>query len=128
MGQLVTAAYDTAEGQEYIGYLAHVLSECHRLLAEGRLPDNETVASFLDDAQRILEQIRRDVAEATARSQRTVVSHVPMTAAEHARMVTMSESLKNLLEILEFRSAVELRRTDAVGRVAEAVSGGAFVP
>lgn len=126
MGQLVTEAYDTAEGQEYVDYLERVLGECDRLRSEGRLPDNETIASFLDDAQGVLQQVRHDVAAASASGQRTVVTRVEMTHTEHNRMLAMNESVKNLLEILEFRQAVQLNRTEAVGRVAAAIQGGAF--
>ena len=126
MGQLACEPYDVDEGREYVGYLDHVLRECDRLLAVGRLPDSEAMRAFLDHAHVVLDHVRHDVAEAGATQQRTVRTVLTLTLDEHRRMVSMNESIKTLLEILEFRQAVQLNRTDAVGRVAAAIQEGSF--
>lgn len=128
MGTLTSTAYDVTEGREYVGYLDRVLKECVRLRAEGRLPDGESVDAFLDDAQLVLHAVRQDVASASARGVSTIQSQVRLTAEEHKRYLTMGESLRNLLEILELRKALVLDRTPAVGRVAESFYAGTFTP
>ncbi|HVE98536.1 MAG TPA: hypothetical protein VNA12_05085 [Mycobacteriales bacterium] len=126
MGQLVSAPYSTDDGVEYVAYLAHVQSECWRLVDEKRLPGSDELVAFLDSAERVVQQVRRDVAGATAAGDAVVVSTIPMLPAEHARMQNMNDSLRNLLEILEMRQALELNRTPAVARVAEAIMTGTF--
>lgn len=127
MGRLQTTPYAVADGREYVTYLAHVRQECARLVGEGRLPDSDELAGFLATAEQVVAQLRADVARAEQRGETTIASEIPMSASEHARMRNMNESFRNLLEILELRQALELNRTPAVARVAEAVQSGRYV-
>jgi hypothetical protein len=128
MGQLVSAPYDVAEGQEYASYIAHITSESERLLREGRLPESDGVHTYFDGLRMVLRQVRRDVELASARQETFAVSTFTMTAAEHTHLLSMNEGVRTLLEILEMRQAMELNRTPAVGRVAAAIVGGTFTP
>ena len=76
----------------------------------------------------MLRTVKRDVSTASARGEKTTATAISMTAEEHKRLISMSESMLNLLQILEMRKAVILDRTEAVGRVAGAIVGGAFTP
>ena len=126
MGELVTKPYSTSDGTEYVAYLQHIISECERLTKEGRLPDDGSVLSFFDDVRMITAQVRGDVARAASRGEQQVVSRFQMTRGDHRRLTTMSESVGNLLEILELRGAVALHRTEGSIRAAEAVRTGQF--
>jgi hypothetical protein len=127
MGTLISQPYALADGQEYVGYLEHVIAESQRLIAEGRMPSDEGLVAFFEDAQHVLGQVRRDVNAATAAGQPTVQSHVDFTAQEYARYRAMGESARTLLEILALRDALVLNRTEAVARVADAFTGAQFV-
>jgi hypothetical protein len=127
MGTLISEPYSVVEGQEYVAYLDRVLGECQRLLREGRLPDAEGIVGFLEDAQPVLQRVRRDVAAATATGETTIRSNVDLTTQEYQRYQTMGESVRNLLEILEMRDALVLNRTESVARVADAFQRGEFV-
>jgi hypothetical protein len=127
MGTLTSHPYDVSEGQEYAGYLDHVLTECHRLVREGRVPSDDGILAFLEHAAVVLRRVQADVASAGATGRSTIQSQVPMTPSEHQRYVTMNDSLRSLLEILELRDALALNRTEAVGRVSDAFLSGEFV-
>lgn len=127
MGTLISQPYALADGQEYVGYLEHVIAESQRLIGEGRMPSDDGLVAFFEDAQHILGQVRRDVTAATAAGQSVVRSHVDFTAQEHARYRAMGDSARNLLEILEMRDALVLNRTEAVARVADAFASAEFV-
>src|SRR5205085_938670 len=110
----------------YVAYLERVLDECVGLAKEGRLPDTEEIARFLDVERDCLVQLRRDVRLAAARGDSQVVSEIPMDEQEHARMLAMNDTVANLLQILEYRDALELNRTEAVARVSKAILGGTY--
>lgn len=126
MGKFTTEPYAASDGAEYADYLQHILAESERLQRDGRLPDNEAVLMCFDSARVVMQQVRRDVTAAVARGEKTVVSTLAMTPAEHERMESMGESIGNLLEILELRKAVERRRTEGAGRVAAAVRDATY--
>lgn len=126
MGQLETKPYDVADGKEYTSYLQHICGEASRLRREGRLPDNEPMLEFFDDVDNVLEQILRDVARADGLGQGQVVTRIDMSAAHYRRLMSMSESLGNLFEILQIRQALDMKRTDGAARVAQAVREGTF--
>lgn len=128
MGTLASQPYDVAEGAAYCEYLERITKECRRLMAEGRMPDSDTTDAFLSDVGRIVRQVRIDIGTARATGQKTLRSAVTMTEQEHKRLDSLSESMLNLLQILELRKAVVLDRTDAVGRVAAAFAGAEFTP
>ena len=126
MGQLRTAPYDVADGQEYAAYLANMVEECGRLASVGRLPDTDEMAGFLATARQVLAQVSSDVSRVQATGDSTIVSSIQMTAPEYSRMRNMNDTFRNLLEILEMRQALELNRTPGAGRVAESIQSGAF--
>ena len=128
MGTLTSKPYDVAEGVAYCDYLERIIRECRRLMSEGRMPDSDTTDAFLGDVGRIVRQVRLDVATAKSRGSRTVTSAITMTNEEHKRLDSLSESMLNLLQILELRKAVVLDRTDAIGRVASAFAEADFTP
>ena len=127
MGTLISQPYALSDGQEYVGYLQHVINESQRLIGEGRMPSDEGLVAFFEDAQHVLGQVRRDVNAATAAGQTTVQSHVDFTSQEYSRYRAMGDSARNLLEILEMRDALVLNRTEAVARVADAFRDAQFV-
>lgn len=128
MGSLTSQPYDVSEGKEYAAYLARVLGDCRQLMADKRLPESEGVLGFLDDAELVMRRVRIDTASAEGRGDATTRTSIAVTADEHQRILTMGESLLNLLEILELRKAINLNRTDAVARVANAFREGVFAP
>lgn len=126
MGTLNTVEYDVAEAKQWCDYLDRVVGECRRLMTEKRVPESETLDAFLEDSKVVLRTVKRDVSAAMGRGEKTSRTAISMTAEEHKRLLSMSESMLNLLQILEIRKAVVLDRTDAVGRVAAAIVGGTF--
>lgn len=126
MGRLESAPYDVEDGREYVEYLTRVQRDFARLVDSGRLPATDDLAAFMDTAEQVIDQVRRDVAHASATGRTEVVSVIEMSPAEHTRMVSMNDSLRTLLEILEIRQALELNRTPAVGRVSDAIQTGRF--
>jgi hypothetical protein len=128
MGTLTTEPYDVAEGQEWCDYFERLTGECRRLIAEQRMPDTSEIDLFLSDSTVVMQQMRHDITLAKATGQKTLQSSVPLTAEEHKRLLTISDSVLNLLLILEMRGAVELQRTEGVARVAAAIDAGAFTP
>lgn len=126
MGTLTSHEYDIAEGQEWCDYFDRVSGECRRLVSEGRMPDTEALDGFLADSAAVLHQVRKDVADARARGAKTTRTAVTLTNEEHKRLLSMRESVLNLLEILEMRGAVNLDRTEGVGRVVAALTTGPF--
>jgi hypothetical protein len=126
MGTLTSDEYDVEEGREWCAYLDRVTKECRRLIAEGRVPESEGLDGFLADSEVVLQQVRIDVASAASRGEKTITTSVRLTSEEYKRLLSMNESILNLLQILEMRGAVALDRSDAVGRVARAIIGGQF--
>jgi hypothetical protein len=127
MGTLISKPYVVSEGQEYAEYLDRVLGECRRLLREGRLPDGDGVVAFLDDAQLVLQCVRRDVADAGASGRTTIRSELQLSKQEYDRYQTMGDSILTLLQVLEMREALVLNRTESVARVADAFQAGEWV-
>lgn len=126
MGTLSTQPYDVSEGQQWCDYFDRIISECRRLIAAGRMPDTEALDAFLSDSGGVLRQVRQDVVTARARGEQTTTTQVGLTNEEHKRLLAMSESILNLLQILEMRGAVQLDRSEAVGRVAASIVGGSY--
>jgi t-SNARE complex subunit (syntaxin) len=126
MGTLTSHDYDVADAQEWCAYLDRITRECRRLILEGRMPDSEGVDAFLSDLAYVLRNVRQDIMTAASRGEATVRSRIELTHEEHKRVVTMSESVLNLLQILEMRGAVVLERTEAVSRVAKALVTGDY--
>ncbi|MCU1588568.1 MAG: hypothetical protein JWN31_2061 [Frankiales bacterium] len=127
MGTLTTQPYDVAEGQEWCDYFERLLGECQRLIGEKRMPATDGLDAFLHDSNLVMHQIRRDVVAARGRGEKTTATAVDLTNEEYRRLMSISESILNLLLILEMRGAVSLQRSEAVGRVAAAIDAGAFV-
>lgn len=128
MGALVTQEYDVSDAQEWCAYFDRISGECRRLVAEGRMPDTEALDAFLADSAALLHNVRRDVAAAKATGATTAQSSVSLTHEEYKRLMSMRESVLNLLEILEIRGAVKLERTDGVARMVGAMTNGTFNP
>ena len=126
MGRLESAPFDIEDGREYVEYLTRVQQELDRLIDAGRVPGTDDLTAFMQTGQQVVDQIRRDIAHASATGRTDVVSVIEMSPAEHTRMVSMNDSLRTLLEILEIRQALELNRTPAVGRVSDAIQAGRF--
>lgn len=126
MGELVTAAYTVSDGEEYVTYLTHLVAECERLRAEGRVPDTEAILVFFDDLRTAKRLVRQDVTAATSRGEQSVVTRMPMPAADYQRMNSMNDSVRGLLEILQLRKAVDLQRTAGSERVALAFREGTY--
>jgi hypothetical protein len=126
MGTLTSQPYLVSEGQAYVAYLENLLGQCRKLLAEGRLPDADGVADVLDVADVVLRRVHLDTSAAATRGEQRITTTMPMTQGELKRLLTIAESMLNLLEILEIRQALEFNRTDAVARVGEAIYGGVY--
>lgn len=126
MGTLTSQPYLVSEGQEYVGYLEHLLPQLRGLLAQGRVPNADGVADFLQYTELVLHRVRLDTAAAASRGEQRVTSKLTVNQAELKRFLTIGESMLNLLEILEIRKALEFNRTDAVARVGEAIYGGVY--
>ncbi len=127
MGFMVTAPYMPADGEEYVAYHRRLAGELARLQGEGRLPDDHGVSGFLADLKRIVSIVASDVTSARSRGETTIVSRFEMTASDFRRRRDMNDSLRNLLEILQMRKAVDMRRTEGAGRVADALGAATFV-
>lgn len=131
MGVLTSKPYAVLEGEEYVAYLDQLLVECERLSAEGRLPSDPGVIAWQDDVRGVRDRIRRDVLVARqqgAADATRVTTALDLTQPEHDRLLAMSESVRNLLEILRFRQAFDLDRSAAAERVAAAMREGDWSP
>jgi hypothetical protein len=128
MGTLTSHEYDIAEGQEWCDYFERVSVECRRLVSEGRMPDTDALDAFLADSAAVRIQVQKDIADARARGAKTTHTAVSLSNEEHKRLLAMRESVLNLLEILEMRGAVNLDRSEGVGRMVVALTTGAFTP
>ncbi|MCU1588731.1 MAG: hypothetical protein JWN31_2224 [Frankiales bacterium] len=126
MGTMTTLEYDISDGQEWVDYFNRISGECRRLVAEGRMPDTEAVDGFLADSAALLRQVKEDIATARSRGAKTAITAVNLTAEEHRRLIDIRESVLNLLQILEMRGAVQLDRTEGVGRMVAALTTGTF--
>jgi hypothetical protein len=122
MGTLTSTEYDIDEGEEWCNYFDRISRECRRLVTEGRMPDTDALDAFLADSAAVLRQVRLDVAAARGRGAKTTISQVSLTKEEYQRLIDLRESILNLLQILEMRGAVDLNRTEGVGRVVAALT------
>jgi hypothetical protein len=126
MGTLTTLEYDISDAQEWTDYFERINRECRRLVTEGRMPDTDALDGFLADSAELLRQVRIDVSAARSRGAKTAVSAITLSKEEYKRLLAMRESVLNLLQILEMRGAVNLNRTEGVGRMVAALTGGPF--
>jgi hypothetical protein len=126
MGTMTSQPYSVDDGEEYSAYLDNVFTALPKMQAEGRLPSDDAVLSFLDDMQRVRSTVRADVARARSTGAKQVVSRLTLTAADHRRLLALGESMQNHLQILEIRKALVLDRSAGAGRVADAFRGGTF--
>jgi hypothetical protein len=124
---LKSQPYLPSEGAEFVEYMDRVNTEVAALKAEGRVPGDEGIESLLELWRVVTDQVRRDVNAAGADSTRPITSMVPMTEAEFKQSSSMFETFYQLLRILEMRGAINLRRTDGVGKVAMAVYQGTLI-
>ena len=127
LGQrFTTQPYLPTDGQEFLTYMQVVMKSMDRLREDGRVPDDVGMDTMLAFWRTVTSQVKKDVAQAGAQLQRPITTSFPMTAAEHQRIWAMFDTLYPLLEILEMRGVIDLKRTDAVTRVIDALYGGAL--
>jgi hypothetical protein len=119
-----TQPYLPADGREFLDYMELVMKSMVRLRSEGRVPDDQGMDVLLGFWNDVTEQVQKDVQRAGAASRRPITTSLPMTAAAHKRIWAMFDTLYPLLEILEMRGVVDLRRTDSVTRVIDALYAG----
>lgn len=124
--RFTTQPYLPADGQEFLTYMQVVMKSMDRLRADGRVPDDAGMDTMLAFWRTATAQVKKDVSQAGAALQTPITTSLPMTAAEHQRIWAMFDTLYPLLEILEMRGVVDLKRTDAVTRVIDALYGGAL--
>jgi hypothetical protein len=121
-----TQPYVPDDGREFGQYMQVVMKSMDRLRTDGRVPDDPGMDTLLAFWRAVTTQVKKDVDRADSVSQRPITTTLPMTAAEHQRIWAMFDTLYPLLEILEIRGAVDLRRTEGVTRVIDALYGGAL--
>ena len=127
MGTLTSHEYDIADAQEWCDYFERVSVECRRLVSEGRMPDTDALDAFLADSAAVRIQVQKDIAAARGRATKTTSTAVSLSNEEYKRLISMRESVLNLLEILEMRGAVNLDRSEGVGRMVAALTSGEFL-
>jgi hypothetical protein len=104
-----------------------VIAEVSVLRDEGRIPDDQGIDNLLQLWRTVTDQVRTDVAAVAPGSTAPMTSTIPMTEAEFKQSSSMFETFYQLLRILEMRGAINLRRTDGVGKVAMAVYQGTLI-
>jgi hypothetical protein len=117
---MTTQPYLPADGREFLEYMPRVVSEMARLQNEGRVPDDEGVAGMLTFWRRATAQVRMDVSKAGA-SAAPITTSLPMSEGEYQRIWAMFDTVYPLLEILEMRGVVDMRRSEGVSRVVDAL-------
>lgn len=117
---LTTQPYLPADGREFLDYMPGVIQEMARLQGEGRVPNDEGVEGMLMFWRRAAAQVRMDVSKAGASNQ-PITTSLPMTVGEYQRIWAMFDTIYPLLEILEIRGAVDMRRSEGVNRVVDAL-------
>jgi hypothetical protein len=121
---LKSQPYLPSEGAEFVEYMDRVIMEVSALQAEGRIPDDQGIDSLLALWRTVTAQVKADVNAAGPDATAPMTSTIPMTEAEFKQSSSMFETFYQLLRILEMRGAINLRRTDGVGKVAMAVYQG----
>lgn len=124
MTVLKSQPYLPSEGAEFVEYMDRVIMEVSALQAEGRIPDDQGIDSLLALWRTVTAQVKADVNAAGPDATAPMTSTIPMTEAEFKQSSSMFETFYQLLRILEMRGAINLRRTDGVGKVAMAVYQG----
>ncbi|HWC35453.1 MAG TPA: hypothetical protein VG650_11590 [Mycobacteriales bacterium] len=119
-----TQPYLPDDGRQFLDYMQVVMKSMDRLRSDGRIPDDKGMETLLGFWGTVTRQVKVDVDRAGAVSRRPITSSLPMTAAEHQRIWAMFDTLYPLLEILEMRGVVDLKRTDSVTRVIDALYEG----
>ena len=122
--RFTTQPYLPDEGREFLAYMQVVMKSMIKLRADGRVPDDRGMDVMLDFWGSVTTQVKADVDRAGVASRREITTSLPMTAAEHQRIWAMFDTLYPLLEILEMRGVIDLKRTDAVTHVIDALYGG----
>lgn len=124
---LKSQPYLPSEGAEFVEYMDRVIVEVAALQAEGRIPDDQGIDSLLELWRTVTAQVKTDVKAAGPDAGSPMTSTIPMTEAEFKQSSSMFETFYQLLRILEMRGAINLRRTDGVGKVAMAVYQGTLI-
>ena len=124
---LKSQPYLPSEGAEFVEYMDRVIVEVANLQAEGRIPDDQGVDSLLTLWRTVTAQVKADVKAVGPDADAPMNSTIPMTEAEFKQSSSMFETFYQLLRILEMRGAINLRRTDGVGKVAMAVYQGTLI-
>jgi hypothetical protein len=124
---LKSQPYLPSEGAEFVEYMDRVIMEVSALQAEGRIPDDQGIDSLLALWRTVTAQVKADVNAAGPDATAPMTSTIPMTEAEFKQSSSMFETFYQLLRILEMRGAINLRRTDGVGKVAMAVYQGTLL-
>jgi hypothetical protein len=124
---LKSQPYLPSEGAEFVEYMDRVIVEVAALQAEGRVPDDQGIDALLDLWRTVTAQVKTDVTRVGPTADTPMTSTIPMTEAEFKQSSSMFETFYQLLRILEMRGAINLRRTDGVGKVAMAVYQGTLI-
>ncbi|HVU60174.1 MAG TPA: hypothetical protein VG899_03285 [Mycobacteriales bacterium] len=119
---LTTLPYVPAEAREFLDYMQGAIPQISKLQSDGRVPDDEGVESLLTFWRRIIAQVRTDVNKAGSNAS-PITSSLPMTRNDYQRTWAMFDTFYPLLEILELRGVIDMRRSDAVNRVIDALYG-----
>jgi hypothetical protein len=120
---LTTQPYLPDDGREFLDYMQVVMKSMDRLRDDGRIPDDQGMDTLLAFWRSVTTQVKKDVDRAGLTS-RPISTSLPMTASEHQRIWAMFDTLYPLLEILEMRGVVDLKRTDSVTHVIDALYAG----
>jgi hypothetical protein len=121
-----TEPYLPADGREFLTYMQVVMKSMDRLRADGRIPDDPGMDTLLAFWNNVTTQVKKDVDRAGPASQLPIRTSLPMTAVEHQRTWALFDTLYPLLEILEMREVIDLKRTDSVTRVIDALYEGSL--
>jgi hypothetical protein len=120
---LTTQPYLPDDGRQFLDYMRVVMKSMVRLRSDGRIPDDQGMDNLLAFWRSVTTQVKKDVDRAGTAT-RPITTALPMTATEHQRIWAMFDTLYPLLEILEMRGVIDLRRTDSVTRVIDALYAG----
>lgn len=122
--RFTTQPYLPAEGRQFLDYMQVVMKSMDRLRDGGRVPDDPGMDYLLAFWRTVTTQVKTDVERVGAASQTAITTSLPMTATEYKRIWAMFDTLYPLLEILEMRGVVDLKRTDSVTHVIDALYEG----
>ena len=124
MSALESLPYLPSEGAEFVDYMAGVIDGVMQLKSEGRVPDDQGVDDLLALWRTVAARVKADVSAADPTSSKPITTTIPMTQAEWQKSSTMFETLYPLLQILEMRGAINIRASEAVVKVVNAVWKG----